>query len=709
MYVLTTFFVFISLISAIGYYSTKDKIWCSISNTSNYNGYYTSKDGIYFLFEPTFSYLPSFSELWSTKSTEAINYSSTQINFQDGSWLLSSAKSKLNYYVTISPFLFNYLETKKIETSPELLKAQEDYIKNPSDLVWYLEGQVKQENGQNNISKCQGGLFNSSPTKFSKSTENLSMFLSQMSSSTILLIITCVFLYIKSNSINPANVAIIYSNISDEREYWRLLTGTLSHFELFHYAFNTMGLIQFGTVEALYGSFKFFELSAVIFFLNSLLFMLLYSLMINYFNKPDYKTHQTVGYSGILFAWMVVYSMKNEEFCPIFFYPDFCLKTFFLDIPGTSISLAINAGPFVLLGITQLIFSRSSFIGHLSGIFIGYFIGWNTLDWISLSRVIGFMFISVAWHSRLYVWKMRDFSSTWEVFYETIGPNNGRVGVETANASNEKKKKVNRVKIWKGLIYFYLICSLAIGFFLFNPLDFFIIRLVGFYLLWSAMEARRLISMQEDREIQRESGEIILYAFFYLIFIFCNDFLSYILIFFNGNLLLHSGISSEYYKLSFLLIPFIILEAVLLYTTLVWILQSLEALEPLLKPYYLHKANTEKEVKRILDFLPKQYFTTNPYHLSDPSTDSSISAEDGEDIETNSNPLHYSNDTSDLIQPSNKYGSNFAQKPQISQNPSQTQTQTSKPQESKSRSINPNADRLKFLEKFEERQARSSK
>jgi len=71
-----------------------------------------------------------------------------------------------------------------------------------------------------------------------------------------------------------------------------------------------------------------------------------------------------------------------NEFCPIFFLPSVCFSTFVIPLPGT-VGLPVNFGPFVLLVMTKFILPRTSLVGHLSGILIGYPLAWNALNWLT--------------------------------------------------------------------------------------------------------------------------------------------------------------------------------------------------------------------------------------------------------------------------------------------------------------------------------------
>ena len=87
-----------------------------------------------------------------------------------------------------------------------------------------------------------------------------------------------------------------------------------------------------------------------------------------------------VGFSGILFAWMVVSTLQTQQrTCPIPVFPDLCFDVY--TVGGFSISL----GPLVQLVFLQMILPRASFIGHLAGIIVGFAWHWNflpSLEWI---------------------------------------------------------------------------------------------------------------------------------------------------------------------------------------------------------------------------------------------------------------------------------------------------------------------------------------
>ena len=88
--------------------------------------------------------------------------------------------------------------------------------------------------------------------------------------------------------------------------------------------------------------------------------------------EEQIRQTSAVGYSGVLFAWMVVASLEQTHTCPIPFLPNVCFQTYTLGE-----HLRFNFGPWVQLGVAQLILPRVSFLGHLSGILCGFVLHWR--------------------------------------------------------------------------------------------------------------------------------------------------------------------------------------------------------------------------------------------------------------------------------------------------------------------------------------------
>jgi len=128
--------------------------------------------------------------------------------------------------------------------------------------------------------------------------------------------------------------------------------------------------------------------------------------MITKYGRHDMIYQQAIGYSCVLFAWIVVVSIRMNKFCPIIFLPDMCFNNMSIPLDVLSFGLLkplpINFGPIILLVVTKIILPRSSFIGHLSGIIIGYPLAWNLLNWLTPPLLISISIIILIYKYKLY-------------------------------------------------------------------------------------------------------------------------------------------------------------------------------------------------------------------------------------------------------------------------------------------------------------------
>jgi membrane associated rhomboid family serine protease len=214
------------------------------------------------------------------------------------------------------------------------------------------------------------------------------------------------YLVFWNQNVSAASVALNHQVWTD---HGRAFSGALSHFEIWHIGFNMMSLHTLGQeLEPIYGSIPFFLYNFSLIPITTLIELGMMIVQQRYQERRQQRqqlqqqqaqqegqvyvdssatavivpieslpNHNIVGYSGVLFAWMVVATLQptRGNSCPIPFVPSLCFQTF--SFLGGAISF--NLGPFVTLVFAQVILPRSAFIGHLAGIVAGFAIHWKLL------------------------------------------------------------------------------------------------------------------------------------------------------------------------------------------------------------------------------------------------------------------------------------------------------------------------------------------
>jgi hypothetical protein len=185
------------------------------------------------------------------------------------------------------------------------------------------------------------------------------------------------------------DVTAVAINQQIYQDFSRAIAGNLSHFEIWHLGLNMMStstlggeLLDLSPRQGGIGSMPLFLYTASFLCLNTIVVVALYTLKARW-TLSSYSTIQfpnMVGFSGILFAWMVVSTLQTQQrTCPVPIFPELCFDVY--NIGGFSIS----AGPLVQLVFLQMILPRASFIGHLAGIVVGFAWHWNllpSLEWV---------------------------------------------------------------------------------------------------------------------------------------------------------------------------------------------------------------------------------------------------------------------------------------------------------------------------------------
>lgn len=185
--------------------------------------------------------------------------------------------------------------------------------------------------------------------------------------SSIIGICSAVWFYIQKNNIGYANVGISYETAA-EGHYWRLITSAFSHISVLHLVFNMSALWSIGEVEQLghigLGVEFYLHYTLVLIVLSGLLVLGAYHILIQKFKLEYFRRVTSVGYSCVVFGWMTILAVKQ---------PSSKLNLFGV------LSLPISFAPFESLIFTSIIVPQASFLGHLSGIVVGYSIAWGLI------------------------------------------------------------------------------------------------------------------------------------------------------------------------------------------------------------------------------------------------------------------------------------------------------------------------------------------
>jgi membrane associated rhomboid family serine protease len=229
-----------------------------------------------------------------------------------------------------------------------------------------------------------------------------------------------VYILYWNNRITPSKVALndkIIATIGTTRtsrtnkiifgDFSRGITGNLAHFDLWHIGMNMMTLLQVGEIlEISLGTIPLFLWTCSFLGYTTICVIILYFIKeqitqrlvargrgnnstTTTTTRPRIKSitkfPNMVGFSGILFCWSTYMTLsldKNQQICPIPMLTQVCFQTYELTTNG----FKFNWGPIVQLVLLQFILKNVSFIGHLSGIIVGFLWYWNILPSLELSQ-----------------------------------------------------------------------------------------------------------------------------------------------------------------------------------------------------------------------------------------------------------------------------------------------------------------------------------
>lgn len=187
--------------------------------------------------------------------------------------------------------------------------------------------------------------------------------------SVIIAVCSSIWLYVQQKGLGYADLGVSYDAVVSGGQHWRLLTSSFTHISFLHLMFNMSSLWSLGVIETLpgvgLGIRYYLHNTLVLLILSSLLVLAIYHVLIHRFNLDYYKQVTAVGYSCVVFGWMTILAVKR---------PSSKLNLFGL------LSLPISYAPFESLVFTSIIVPQASFLGHLSGIVVGYLVAWNVFQ-----------------------------------------------------------------------------------------------------------------------------------------------------------------------------------------------------------------------------------------------------------------------------------------------------------------------------------------
>ena len=255
----------------------------------------------------------------------------------------------------------------------------------PSNLQDFTSYKLRVSSNQNGKGKFTGGDtttsygFRKNPNKPASSPK----IKKQWPLTTILLVGVngVVFLWLQTQSAQIQSTVALDSRYLYQ-DYGRAISGNLSHIQSWHLLLNMMSLTTLGPIledsTEHYGSIGLLLYTISFLGLQTILVVLLSQLWVwvnqKFRQQSVSSSFNMIGFSGILFVYMVVVTLEGPKTCPIFFMPDLCFDT--IEVWG---GWKFSLGPLVQLVVLQFLLPRASFLGHLAGIVLGFIWHWQGL------------------------------------------------------------------------------------------------------------------------------------------------------------------------------------------------------------------------------------------------------------------------------------------------------------------------------------------
>lgn len=174
---------------------------------------------------------------------------------------------------------------------------------------------------------------------------------------TISILMIYIYMIVISKEVKAESIAISSITYLDKSEYWRGITAIFTHYDIMHLAGNIYSSLLISFLEYVYGNIGILKLITII----AIFAPFIDSLIRKIFdiNRKMY----CVGFSYIIFGLLpVIY--KHIDQCKIFGFAFPCILV-----------------PFIEMIISQIVSTNSSFVGHLSGIIVGFALYFDFFFW----------------------------------------------------------------------------------------------------------------------------------------------------------------------------------------------------------------------------------------------------------------------------------------------------------------------------------------
>eukprot|EP01041_Mallomonas_annulata_P008225 gene8225-16910_t len=556
--------LFVALL--FSWYIVHDDVSCIVQECGqeSINGFYAAIGGMYVRRGYTIFSAPDFYNICNLHKTLGQNRQVTTISLHEHSWQIFRLPAKKSLY-------------KNTPSTPE------KYIFQPPERGWEAVDPTSSYSDKPPvISNCEGSLADS-PALIKDHASNIEIIMNRPVTTCILIIIFAVAYFLWANRVEVRAVSFSYETVMNG-ELWRIFTASLAHYELMHLGFNCMSLYQLGSLEPLWGSVAFAYLNFALVILTIAICLGITHVLVHRYGQTAMAQQHSIGYSCVLFAWMVASSVRMDRFCPIFFLPSLCFQTYFIPLPGIASNgngLPVNIGPFILLIFTKFLLPNSSLLGHLSGIIIGYPLAWNMLDGLTPPLIGTVVLCVLIWKDRLFVWRFAGYTS-YPVLSDFF--------------VNEKQLRKYTALQWLQWLQ-WLSVPMCIYCYGFNDIP---LRCVLSFLVWSAVHARRCVWLTDVRDTHYDCALLILLAAATFGLAAVNDVLSLGASFGAWQLIITSGgLSVNDIYLATLTLVIAVTTEVAMSITLVLCLQDMPIAQPWLSTLRMDSKAVEQDIGRM--------------------------------------------------------------------------------------------------------------